>query len=133
MARALGVTRAGLSYHATKKLGLPSRAANRKCMARDVELFTAMWEARVGTLDIAQYFGMADRACASRRARCLGLKSREKGVDPSISAEKCKGGYVATITIDEFFKRRAEDGVIAMMDAIAARDAEARRERGLVA
>lgn len=134
MARALGVTRSGLSYHATKKLGLPSRVANRKCMTRDVELFKAMWEAGVGTAEIADHFGMSGSSAVTVRRRNLGLPPRKKGQDLARSGtQPCRGGYAPGLPIKEFFRRHAEDGVIAMMDAIAAREAEARRERGLVA
>ncbi len=134
MARALGVSRAGLSYHALKKLGLPSRGANRKCMARDIEIFTAMWEDGVSTAEIAAHFGMSGPACVTVRRKRLGLPPRRKGANLALAGvSPCRGGYAPTLPISEFFRRRAEDGVIAMMDAIAARDAEARRERGLVA
>ena len=134
MARALGVSRAGLSYHALKKLGLPSRVANRKCMARDIELFTAMWDAGVSTAEISAHFGMSGPACVTVRRKRLGLPPRRKGSNLAlVGVTPCRGGYAPTLPISEFFRRRAEDTIIAMMDRIAERERRARMERGLVA
>ena len=103
-------------------------------MARDIELFTAMWDAGVSTAEISAHFGMSGPACVTVRRKRLGLPPRRKGSNLAlVEVTPCRGGYAPTLPIKEFFRRRAEDGVIAMMDTIAARDAEARRERGLVA
>lgn len=134
MARALGVSRAGLSYHALKKLGLPSRVKNRKCAIRDVELFKAMWEAGVGSAEIAAHFGLYGTGCVTTRRTKLGLPPRKKGVNLAlVGVRPCSGGYAPTLPISEFFRRRAEDAIISMMDRIAELDNRARLERGLVA
>lgn len=76
IAAALGTSRQAVSDRA-RRMGLPSRAGVVKKLIRDDE-FRDMWLAGVRAREIAEYFGLADKACASTAAGALGLPRREK-------------------------------------------------------
>lgn len=97
IARALGVTRQGLS-HKARALGLPSRAKNRMKYVDD-DTFARMWSAGVSTTDMARYFGYCGAAAISHRRALLGLPPRKRGANRNSSC-----GWVGTISLREFFE-----------------------------
>lgn len=113
IAEAMGISRAGVSWHA-HHMGLPTRSKVRKRKA-DPDLLTEMWMAGVKASDIAQHFGMAHHACAATAARKLGLPKRQRG-----QSGKMNGGWRANITMAEFLEAKA--GV--QMAMVAARERE---------
>ena len=99
IADAMGVTRQAVQARA-KAMGLPSRGHIRLRKA-DPDLLREMWAAGVKTSEIAAHFGMAFPACASLAAIKLGLPRRVRG-----ASGKRNGGWVATITLAQFFEMR---------------------------
>lgn len=79
IAKAIGITRQGLSYRA-KRMGLPSRAGNQASNKKgDDDLFRRMWQFGVHTGDMAEHFGYAHPSGVSIRRRMMGLPGRSKG------------------------------------------------------
>lgn len=117
IADAMGITRQGAGWHA-KRLGLPSREKVRRRLA-DQDALTEMWLAGVSAKEIAAHFGMAHHSCAVTAARKLGLPRRQRG--PS---GKMNGGWLPTITAEQFFTDKAQ-GVLGARMAEAARTEQA--------
>lgn len=108
IAEAMGISRAGVSWHA-HKMGLPSRAKLRT-RKHEPDLLREMWAAGVSTADIAKHFGMAHQACAVQAARNLGLPHRERG--PS---GKMNGGWPKNKPLAEFLAERGQARLAARM------------------
>lgn len=105
MAKALGVSRAGLSWHALHILKLPDRANIRRTVCNDTALFAEMWDAGVHTAQIADHFGYAHTSCVTHARKRLGLKPRPRG--GMAAGAMMRGGYPIGISIDEFWAERA--------------------------
>jgi hypothetical protein len=83
---------------ATKSLGLPSRAGNKRLAQKvDNETFTRMWLAGVNTREMAEHFGYAHPSAISHRRELLGLPPRERS-----NGGKNNGGWVQTISLAQF-------------------------------
>ncbi len=97
IAKALGVTRAGLSYKA-RALGLPPRTGNQECnkLLSD-EAFKRMWAAGVSSTDMAKVGGYSHRSAIGHRRVLLGLPARTRG-----KGGKNHGGWKETITLSQF-------------------------------
>lgn len=96
MAKALGVSRAAVSWHA-KKLGLPSRAGNQECNkgCSDAE-FVSMWMAGLHGSEITRICGYSCRNSVAIRRVNLGLPTRGRS-----SGTGRHGGW-KTITYREY-------------------------------
>ena len=125
IADAMGITHQGVSWHA-KRMGLPSRAKLRRRLY-EPELFTAMWHAGVASAEIAKHFGMAYHSCAITAARALGLPYRKRG-----ASGKLNGGWLPTITADDFFNNRAQEALASLLAASARETAAAMLDAEMV-
>ncbi|WP_457647641.1 hypothetical protein [Profundibacter sp.] len=98
IAARLGVTRQAISSKA-HRLGLPSRAKNRRKLVDD-ETFARMWFAGVSASEMADAFGYCGKAAITTRRRLLGLpaRRRERGSGN-------RGGWPKTITITQFYEQ----------------------------
>lgn len=118
IAAAMGISRAGVSWHA-HQMGLPGRDKVRRRLA-DPDVLREMWMAGVKASEIARYFGMAHHACVTTAARNMGLPKRQRG-----SSGKMNGGWKANITLAAFLEAKAG----ANMVRVAAQEREAMRVR----
>lgn len=99
IADAMGISRAGASWHA-KAMGLPSRAKVRRRKINPT-LLREMWTAGVAVSEIAAHFGIRNGSAVSHAATALGLPKRERG-----PAGFRNGGWKPTITLAQFLEQR---------------------------
>lgn len=97
IAKALGVTRAAISYKA-KTLGLPPRTGNQECakLLPDA-VFKRMWVAGVSVYDMAKAGGYSHPGAISHRRKVLGLKARTRS-----TGGNNRSSWNETIPIEKF-------------------------------
>lgn len=118
IAKAMGITRAGVSWHA-RQMRLPSRnSKGRRYRSRDPAMLAEMWLFGVSTREIAEAMGYADKSCVSRAARDLGLPGRKRG-----KAGFRNGGWEAPRSLEDFYEAQ----IGKRMAEAAARERFARR------